>query len=196
MKNTQSNNPVDTCEFGNAILPYEFIANNPASYIHEHLATLYFIAKEFNVNEVLEIGTGNGHSTLAFANAGCWVKTLDVDQCFEANQLFEADACGVSIDFEQIDSLSFEPPKNNKYGLIFIDGLHEYKQVKLELERFDHFVSKNGFIVLHDYTNFAHPGVQRACDEFAASHREYKIYRWFNCNGLYVMKKDDNYTNK
>jgi len=65
--------PAETCEYGVAISPYEFISNNPKSYIHEHLTTLYFIASEFPCNTVLEIGTGLGHSTLTFYMILCYV---------------------------------------------------------------------------------------------------------------------------
>jgi len=186
--------PADTCDQGVAISPYEFISNNPKSYIHEHLTTLFFIASEFPCNTVLEIGTGMGHSTEAFAEAGCFVQTLDIVDCKQAKELLRQDRLSHLVEYIKKNSLTFTA--ENHYDIVFIDGLHEYGQVKEELRLFSPAVKKGGFLILHDYTNFAHPGVQRACDEFAASHREYKIYRWFNCNGLYVMKKDGNHTDK
>ena len=186
----KSTPPADTCDQGVPTTPYEFIANDPNNYIHEHLTTLYFICKEFNVDTVLEIGTGLGHSTLTFAQAGCKVNSIDIDECERARELILSEGYGDRVTCEQEDSLEYKPIMAS-YDLIFIDGLHTYQQVKKELEKYTKFIYNGGFLILHDYTNFAHPGVQRACDEFGAVHREYKIYRWFNCNGLYVMKKDE-----
>jgi len=129
-----------------------------------------------------------GHSTLAFAQAGCFVQTIDIVDCKEAKELLKQDRLNHLVEFIKKDSLGFTP--ENHYDIVFIDGLHEYARVKDELSLFAPVVKNGGFLILHDYTNFAHGGVQRACDEFGAVHREYKIYRWFNCNGLYVMKKD------
>jgi len=40
--------------------------------------------------------------------------------------------------------------KDIKYDLIFIDGLHEYSQVKKDIENSLNHLQPNGFIIMHD----------------------------------------------
>lgn len=44
----------------------------------------------------------------------------------------------------------FENPHNQKWDLIFIDGLHHADQVKRDFENSLKYLSNNGFILIHD----------------------------------------------
>lgn len=50
--------------------------------------------------------------------------------------------------------------------LVFIDGNHEYSQVKKDIKRAQHIARKGGIVAGHDYTEQANcPGVKQAVDE-------------------------------
>jgi len=178
---------IETCTLGKDELQYEQIAKEhkdggPNPFIHEHLATLYFIAKAFDCADVLEIGTGNGASTIAFIEAGCHVTTLDIkDQ--EGVKTWLKSWINQTT-FVKLDSLKY--PIDHAFDIIFIDGLHTWEQVKQELERFSPHAD---FLILHDITNPAHGGVNQAVKEFRRNHSEFDYYQWFNCNGLAVLKR-------
>tara|TARA_Y100000004_G_scaffold185616_1_gene236062 strand:- start:655 stop:1305 length:651 start_codon:yes stop_codon:yes gene_type:complete len=58
----------------------------------------------------------------------------------------------------QMTSDEFFNSTNNLYDVIFIDGLHHYQQVVVDINNALQHVSENGYILLHD----CHP-----CDELA-----------------------------
>ena len=179
---------METCTKGKDELQYEQIAKEhndggPNPFIHEHLATLYFITKAFDCMEVLEIGTGAGASTTAFAEAGALITTIDIEPCEFARSFCEP--FGSRINFIQEDSTTFEIEYN--YDIVFIDGSHTWQQVRHDLEKFSPHATK--FLILHDITNPAHTGVGRAIREFLRNNKDWDYYQWFNCNGLAVLKR-------
>ena len=140
------------------------------SYIHEHLETLNMLKRLFKPNTILEIGTGRGDSTLAFADACAMngkghIISLDTKDCGIAEDLIIFDEeLGNYVSFIKSDSLKLDI--QGGIDILFIDGLHTYKQVKKELEKYERSVEDQGFIIFHDSNNFAHPGVQEAIQEF------------------------------
>ena len=55
--------------------------------------------------------------------------------------------------------------KDNAYDFIFIDGLHEYKQLLKDCANYFPKIKKGGVFAGHDYTTIV--GVKKAVDEFA-----------------------------
>ena len=55
--------------------------------------------------------------------------------------------------------------KDGAYDFIFIDGLHEYDQLKKDCANYWPKIRKGGVFAGHDYTTIA--GVKKAVDEFA-----------------------------
>ena len=57
----------------------------------------------------------------------------------------------------------FQNNKNNNFDLIFIDGLHHYKQVLIDIKRSLEILNDNGFILVHDCLpiSMAHQAVPR-----------------------------------
>ena len=53
-----------------------------------------------------------------------------------------------------------------EFDLIFVDGSHEYKDVKKDLENYSKLLSKDGILAVHDIHNIEHPGVNKAWNEF------------------------------
>lgn len=181
----------ETCSLGKEKFQFERSAKlhteEPDAYIHEHLPTLYFITKMFDCKDVLEIGTGNGASTMAFAEAGARVNTLDILEKNDIKKILD-DVVPNQVNFITTNSQDYLP---QSVDIIFIDGDHSYEAVKAELEKFHEYAKK--FMILHDITNPAHEGVNRALEEFLDNNNQWDFYQWFNCNGLAVLKRKNNF---
>lgn len=67
----------------------------------------------------------------------------------------------------RIDSKAFynSTAKNFKYDFVFLDGSHDYKDVKWECENYSEVIADGGILSGHDYNIFE--GVNKAVDEFA-----------------------------
>ena len=185
------NNPIETCANGKPRTIHQSIMIDESSYIHEHLETLYFIVKEFDCRNILEIGTGSGHSTLALAEATEGVViTIDIDECGKAKDLILfGSELGDKVNFIQGDSITNAP--YGLFDLILIDGDHHESKVKEELVKFWTLLDDGGFLILHDSCNPKWgKGISSAVSEFYRTRQEEMTwYEWFNCNGLVVLRK-------
>lgn len=56
------------------------------------------------------------------------------------------------------------------FDFVFIDGLHTYDQVQIDLLNYDTLIRKGGVIACHDYNHPNFPLVTVAIDEFAKDH--------------------------
>lgn len=167
------------------------------SYIHEHLETLSFIVKVFRPNCIVEIGTGRGDSTLAFADA-CAVNgkghviSIDIaNQDTAKDSVLQMYDLWNKVTFIQGDSLKV--PIDVGIDILFIDGLHTEEQVEKEIKKFAPNIVDGGLIIFHDTNNPAHPGVQKAVDGFMMNnllHNWEYLARWVHCNGLTVIKRN------
>ena len=52
------------------------------------------------------------------------------------------------------------------FDLIFIDGSHDYKDIKNDLNVYTKFLSKTGILAVHDIKHKDYPGVNQAWTEF------------------------------
>jgi len=186
--------PKETCSLGQPTKLYENESIKEYSYIHEHLAFLYYLTITENYGKVLEIGTGVGQSTLAFAEAmndqeRGEVVTIDIDPCEKAKDLISTNTLSPYVTFITADSLSLQ--WDGPLDLLFIDGLHTYDQVDKELSKYAWNVRQGGCIVLHDVYNPAHPGVRDAAMNFYMTNEDvFTKYEFFHCNGLMVLKRN------
>jgi len=189
--------PKETCHHGLPSRQFELFAVNEESYIHEHLQTLYFIAREFNCQNVLEIGTGNGDSTLALGEAmqvtGGTVTTLDIDTKGKTLDKIADHGVGHRVNFIQEKSMQLKI--EGYFDLILIDGDHNREAVQAEIAKYIHMLQDGGFLIFHDTNNPAWKGVREAVINFT-THPKFRdlnlrTYEWFNCNGLTVVRKPD-----
>jgi len=168
---------------------------NEESYIHEHLSTINFIAREFNCQNVLEIGTGDGDSTIALASAmqttGGIVTSLDIEYKGKTYDKIYDEGLGHKVNFLVQDSLKFKVV--GSFDFILVDGDHEFKTVKKEIEKYFAELQVGGFMVFHDTNNPAWEGTRQAVMNWLLDNKDYFIgldfYEWFNCNGLLVIRK-------
>lgn len=72
-------------------------------------------------------------------------------------------------------------------GLIFIDGDHSYEGCESDLKLYAPKLSKEGYLLLHDYNSAGHPGVKKAVDNFLTKNVNYEIQ--FVVDSLLVLKK-------
>jgi len=62
---------------------------------------------------------------------------------------------------------SYEFQTDEPIHLLFIDGLHDYKNVSRDFHHFENLVEPSGFVILHDY--YIYPDVTRFVDEILTS---------------------------
>ena len=170
---------------------YRQAAQTPSD-INEHVERLCELGKE--CPHITELGSRSGISTTAWAAARpkklvCYdlVRHGTIDLIERAAQ-----AEGVEFVFhvEDVRLVSIEPT-----DLLFIDTLHVYDQLKIELAL--HADKARRYIVLHDTETFAQRGelpnsvgLWPAVEEFLAAHPEWKLHeRRANNNGLTVLSR-------
>jgi hemolysin-activating ACP:hemolysin acyltransferase len=76
-----------------------------------------------------------------------------------------------------------------------IDGDHKKSAVQAEIAKYIPMLQNGGFMIFHDSNNFAWQGVREAIQNFI-THPKFRdlnlrTYEWFNCNGLFVVKKPE-----
>ena len=169
----------------------------------EHFPTLRSLASE--CQSVVEMGVRGGCSAYALlagleqsAWAGKWMLYLDINPCRNEQLEQLAHQHAIDIEFKQADSRQVEIPECD---LLFIDTLHTYGQLKLELALHNDKAMK--YIVMHDveapwgYKNEADDGspkegLQAAIEDFLADNKKWKVKDWYkNCHGLAVLERKE-----
>jgi len=157
--------------------------------IHEHLATLNMLTREFRLRTILELGTGSGESTVALLDAarkiGGRVYSVDIEPCPEAHATIKAHGLEKYWTFIQGDSLKLEWSRPIDH--LFIDTVHTYPQAIRELRKYEPHVRRGGLITLHDIVTW--PGVMRAVNAYTRKRPDLRLYKYFNNNGLAVIFK-------
>ena len=167
----------------------------------EHFSTLRDFAKE--CSSVVEMGVRGGCSAYALA-AGLeinqcrdrWMLYIDINVCKNPKLEELCEKAGISISFKQADSRQIEIPECD---LLFIDTLHTYGQLKLELSL--HHSKAKQYIIMHDtdapwgFKNEVDDGspdrgLWPAIEEFVKEHQEWVVHERFrNCHGLTILTR-------
>ena len=167
-------------------------ASQTRSDINEHVERMRELGKE--CSHITEFGSRFGVSTTAWAAARpkklvCYdiVRRRAIGRIEQA-----AKAAGVDFVFhvQDVRSVSIEPT-----DLLFIDTLHTYDQLKVEMAL--HAGKARKYIVLHDTETFGTQGespntvgLWPAVEQFLAAHPEWSIFeRRTNNNGLTVLSR-------
>ena len=117
-----------------------------------HEFMLYCIVRGIRPKSILEIGIRSGVSTMAMCNA-IIDECLKVDyHCCDINERSKAvqKKTSVPLIFHIMQSDDLAQKWSKQIDILFIDGDHEYQQVKRDYFNFREFVNPNGFIFLHD----------------------------------------------
>jgi len=170
------------------------------SDINEHLETLYNLGKE--CSHITEMGVRWVVSTYAFM-MGKPKKIISYDiepvEKWGTEQKFLIDLAkenGIHFEFHIANTLDLEIEETD---LLFIDTLHNYNQLKKELEL--HGNKSNKYIIFHDTTTFEwngesyegkkEVGLWPAIDEFLKENEHWVIHeRLTNNNGLTILKRN------
>jgi len=175
------------------IPPYLMLHMRMDGDIHDHLTTLYMLTVEFNLRRVLELGTRNGHSTIAFLYAvdqtDGIVTSIDIDSCPGAfANILTADFKTKRWTFIQQDDLTVD--WKDPVDHLFIDTVHDYDQTLKELKKYEPYVVNGGIITLHDLNlNGSYTGVKGAIDDYLKGREDLHYYEYLNCYGLAVIFK-------
>ena len=172
---------------------FERLALEPTD-ISEHLTTLSLLTRALRLKTVLELGTREGYSTIAFLEAakeiGGTVTSVDIEPCPKAHE--RVAAMGLQDYWTFIESDDLAIAWDRPIDHLFIDTSHMYEHTVKELNRFEPLVVEGGLISLHDVV-FA-PGVRQAIDEYVADRPDLRPYRYFHNNGLEVILKDPSFS--
>lgn len=117
-----------------------------------HTLMLYCIVRGIKPYSILEIGVRGGVSTLAICKA---LEDGDIHSayhCCDINPSAQKlqSSTKIHLVFEIMTSDELALIWRRSLNLLFIDGSHEYQQVKKDYTNFGRFVTKNGFIIFHD----------------------------------------------
>ncbi len=171
----------------------------------EEGALLYKAAEAaFRMSDhVLEVGSYKGRSTSvlgsAASRAGESKRVFAVDphegncgpehkfkptfDVFKENMV----RCGVSDHIVPLVTRSENVLCTEELGLLFIDGLHDYENVKSDYLKFVQHVKPGGLVAFHDYEQ-QYPGVMKLVDEEIAAGRLVKQMKAMNLMVCMVPK--------
>jgi predicted O-methyltransferase YrrM len=163
-----------------------------ANDISHHLLTMALLVNEFDLKNVVELGTRDGNSTLALLEAvkgtGGSVLSIDIDACDDAKRRVKEAGLNRWWKFIQADDMNLdESVLPDPIDLLFIDTSHLYAHTLAELNKFRWRLRDGAWILLHDYVEF--PGVRKAVQEFIESlpHKP-SFYPFVHQNGLAVIR--------
>lgn len=167
-------------------LKFEILKNTPSD-INEHFLTIKKYASECNT--ITEMGVRKIVSTWALLS-GKPKKMVSIDiehpNNFDANieEVYEFTKFeGIKFEFIKMSSLNIIIDETD---LLFIDTLHEYNQLKQELNLHGNKAKK--YIILHDTETFKLMNL--AFYEFIDENKHWIIKEmFFNNNGLTILER-------
>jgi predicted O-methyltransferase YrrM len=129
------------------------------------LPVLWGLARMAENGRYGEVGFKNGSSALALCIAAREtngkVYSIDIDECPEGRARIESEGYGDIHTFIHGDSAAVDFPE--PLDILFIDGSHDYHDVKADYERHAPSVRKGGMILFHDPISW--PPVGKFLDE-------------------------------
>lgn len=185
---------------------YARVRDTPSD-INQHLSILRDYA--WNQEHVTEMGVRGVISTWALL-AGLPQRMISYDIVHVDTSLVSehAASAGIEYEFRRADVLLMNVIEET--DLLFIDTLHTYAQLRGELAKHAERVKKNGVIILHDTTTYAHTdevmyshasplaratyhgkaGLIPAIEEFLDSNKKWRAeLTRQNNNGLTVLRR-------
>jgi len=117
-----------------------------------HSLMIYTIVRGIKPDAILEIGIRGGVSTLTICQAlqDGDIKTKYHCCDINASALNVQRKTNVPLTFHIMSSNKLAEKWDQSIDLLFIDGCHEYSQVKKDYLNFRSFLRPNGFIFFHD----------------------------------------------
>ncbi|HEV8507983.1 MAG TPA: class I SAM-dependent methyltransferase [Chitinophagaceae bacterium] len=204
VKTDQPETFIDKIELLNKVRRIEgWLSDKEADLLIE---TMLKTLKRFpSFNNVVEVGSYHGKSTVLFGGV---IKSLRSDskvfaidphdgKLGDAEQglrfyppSFESfkrniDNAGLHDIIEIIKDRSVNLRWEQPVSLLFVDGLHDYKNVVADFDHFNKWIRPGGFAAFHDYAYYF-PGVKKLVDEILESNAYIKINQ---ADSLIVLQK-------
>ncbi|MFL6354082.1 MAG: class I SAM-dependent methyltransferase [Bryobacteraceae bacterium] len=160
--------------------------------IGEHLPILCMLVREFELKQIVELGTRTGNSSLtllaAAKSVGGRVLSMDIQPCELAQQRVASAGLADSWSFRHTDDLRVpDSDIPQPIDLLFIDTWHTYNQLTAELKKYTPHLRSGSWIAIHDYVSF--PGMTRAVRDWIASQpQRFRFYPFANQNGLALIR--------
>jgi predicted O-methyltransferase YrrM len=176
-----------------------------------NLAFLYGITRGMGALRILEVGTSDGTSTLAFLKAACEVggrvTSVDVDECLVAHALVDKYQMRPNWRFLRGDSrevLPYLADTGEKFDVALVDGLHTEDGCRADFAAVARMLPEDpgGVVFIHDSLmvasdhDFTKPRGQigqRGCGLFVrelCSHPAYSVVLFpFGCSMSIVRRK-------
>lgn len=168
-------------------------ARNTTGDINEHLLRIAQYAR--HCNHVTEFGVRSGLSTLAILHGMCDRPnngTLRSYDLADPYGVYESARSRVATDWTFTHGSTLDIPQIEPTEMLFVDTLHTYAQVKVELARHASQVSK--FMVFHDTVSFGvvgedgRAGINLAIQEFMRDNPHWLLFEHHeNNNGLTIL---------
>ena len=152
------------------------------------------IKKKPQISILVEIGSHLGESSTIFLayeqieKMYCvdpWNQNPIYEQTFDTRlkPFIESKKC---IKLKQFSEEASEKFSNNSIDMVYIDGNHDYEDVKLDIDTWYPKIINGGIPSGHDYTN-DHPGTKLAIDEFI-NKKQLKL-SIFSDTSWYIIKE-------
>jgi predicted O-methyltransferase YrrM len=158
---------------------------------NDHLMMLAFLVSEFGLRQIVELGTREGHATVALLEAaksnGGRVMSISADACRSARERIESLGLEGRWTFKQGNGLDLdEGEMPHPIDLLFIDTAFLYSRTLAELRKFAGHVRAGGWIALHNSASFpASRAVLEAVQSFVLRPR---FYPFINQGGLILLR--------
>lgn len=121
--------------------------------IRFHLPYLYKVACSYENPSILELGTRDGNSTIAFMAAieksGGKLTSVDVDHA-DIDGEMQMRMFDLDWTFVKQDDMQYDPPPGSIYDIVFIDTSHHLYHTLQELRRYLHFMKPGSRFLMHD----------------------------------------------
>lgn len=167
------------------------------SDIQAHMPRLKVLVEQLMPINIIELGTRQGYSTVAFLTA---IRTRP------HARLYSVDLEPVYGEMEpwrdHIDQWTFletsdipYPAGLPKYAdMIFIDTSHHLDHTRQEIATYSEHISEDGIMLFHDTAEWRGFGVHQAINEWLVGNLKWKTYFWPDCNGLGLVyhRRDEN----
>lgn len=128
-------------------------------------ALLWSLARAFKDGTFGEVGFREGGSALAFCIAarevGGKVYSIDIEPCEEGRERITKHGYSDIHTFIEGDSAVMSFPE--QLDILYIDGSHDYTDVRMDYKRHWGSVKRGGLILFHDPVSY--PGVGKLLDE-------------------------------
>lgn len=134
-----------------------------------HLSLLYVLPVMLDAKVILELGTGQGNSTMSFISAVQVTKgivySVDIDKEAQdkVKEIFKDEIAKNYIVFVLADSIEYEKQWDGKQiDFLLCDTDHAYERVYGELTAWGKFMSKKGIMTVHDTDHEVSPTYKAA----------------------------------